>query len=117
MPFADNAGLVTRIAQHRRQRAPPRLDAERRVAIQNRVALRLLPPGVFAGQQRIARRRASRGRRVPLGEAGTLRRQPVNVGRLDFCGASTAHVTRAKIVGENNDDVRLGLRLRSRSDR
>jgi len=45
-----------------------------------------------------------------LREAHAFRRQAVNVRGLDFRRPGTTDISRAKVVGENDDDVRLGLR-------
>ena len=49
MPFADNAGLVTGLAQHARKSEAAWFNAERCVTIEDRVLLGGLAPGVFAG--------------------------------------------------------------------
>ena len=59
MPFADHRGVVTILAQQLWQRETTRLDAERSVTIEDGIDLRFLPPSVFTGQHRVARRGAS----------------------------------------------------------
>ena len=107
--------LIARVAEQRGERAAARLDGQRRVAIEDGGLLGLLPPGVFAGQQRVARGRAGRGRRVGGGEAQALRGQPVHVRGLDPRGAVAAEVAVAEVVGQDEDDVGLVRQPRRRA--
>ena len=85
MPLADDAGRDSRpAAEYARQRRAAGLDDQRGVAGQDAGAR--LAPRVFAGQQRVARRRARRGRRMRVGEPDAF------AGERDRCSASSGAV-------------------------
>ena len=72
VPLADDARGVAGLLQQRRQRERP--GSMISAASPGRMPVPFLPPGVLAGQQRVARRRAGRGRRVAVGERRPSRR-------------------------------------------
>src|SRR5262249_19696124 len=65
--------------------------------------------GIAAGHEQAPRRPAQR-RGVTGLEARTATGQLVNVWRLVFVGAVTAHAIDPEVVGKNKDDVGLALR-------
>jgi hypothetical protein len=108
MPFADDARRVARRLQHRGERRPAGLDDQ--VGVAGEDARALAPPGVFAGEERVARGRARRRRRVGVGEAQAPGGQGVDRGRPDLGRAVAADVAVAEIVGVDEDDVRAAGR-------
>ena len=99
-------------AEDARQRRPARLDDQRGVAGQDAGAR--LAPRIFAGEHRVAGRRAGGGRRMRVGETDAFARQPIDVRRLDARGAVGGDVAVAEVVGVDQDDVRPGLGCRHR---
>ncbi len=97
-------------AEDARQRRPARLDDQRSVAGQDAGAR--LAPRIFAGEHRVAGRRAGGGRRMCVGETDAFARQPIDVRRLDARGAVGGDIAVAEIVGVDQDDVRPGLGCR-----
>ena len=112
MPLADHAGGVPGLLQDRRQCRPPCFDDERGVAGQNPGPL--LAKGIFAGHQRVTRRRACRRGRVPIGKAQSLARQPIDVRRLHCRRTIRRDVAVTEIVHVDEDDVRTRLGKRDR---
>ena len=94
VPFADDACCIAGILQHRGKRDAARLDDQRRVAGQN--AGSFLPPGVFAGEHRVTRRRASGSRRMGIGKAKPFAGEPIDVRRVDCGGAVAARIAVAQ---------------------
>src|SRR6516164_3367139 len=104
VPFAYRASNISGLLEHKREGIPSRLDDQRRITWQNAGAA--LPPGIFAGHQRISRGRTGGRWRMRIAEAHALFRQPVDVWRAHACGAVAAHVPVPKVVGVHVDDVR-----------
>jgi hypothetical protein len=67
----------------------------------------LLPPGVFAGEQREAGRRAGGGTRIARAEVDALLRDAVDIWRLHRGRAIAGDVAIAEVIGVDQDDVRL----------
>lgn len=65
------------------------------------------PEGVFTGDEIVARRRAYRGGGMPIRETPSLCGKTIYVRGFDVSGPVAANVTVAKIIGENDNDVRL----------
>jgi len=113
MPFAHQARAVARLLEQRRQgrmaRRQPDTLRRRRVdrLFQADRQAHLIAPGDQPG----ARRRAVGGIGIALREPQPLERQAVDVRRRVVALAVAAHVGIAEVVGEDEDDVRLG-RLR-----
>jgi hypothetical protein len=64
----------------------------------------------LAGKQGIARRRASGGGRVSIGEAKSLFCEAIQVGRPHARGAVATDVSEPEIIRENNNNVGQGAR-------
>ena len=109
MPFADDAGGVAGPLEQRGHGRAAWFDEQPLDA--GRDAGALLAERIFAGQERVARRRADRGHRVRVGEAQPLRGEPVHVGRLDFGRAVATEVAVADVIGQDEHDVGLARRL------
>ncbi len=116
-PFADCRRRVTRAAQHRGERVVILQRLVELVIPHVRVAL------MHAGEQRRAGRRADRRRAVVLRQAHPFRRHRIEprrrVPRLAACGPGPPlvlekhpHVAEAKVVREDEDNVRPGGRPR-----
>ena len=63
------------------------------------------PNGVFSGQQRIARRRTNSRGRMCIGKLPSLRRQLINVRRLNLSCAITTQVAVTKVVSKDENHV------------
>ena len=81
-------------------------DERRAVALQH-AALQPGSPGVAAGEDAVARRRADGRDRVRIGEADALLGECVDVRRWDLAALRVVgvHVAVAEIVAEDVDDV------------
>jgi hypothetical protein len=114
MPFADQRGAVACLAKQRRQRGMigRQADVLRRYGVDRLLQADREAILVAAGDQRGARGRADRGIGVALGEAHSLKREPVDVRGEIVALAVAAHVGVAEIVRHDEDDVWLG-RLRA----
>ena len=108
MPTHPVLSLPSAEARHRR---PARIDDERSVAGKDAGAF--LATRVFTREHGIARRRAGGGRRVGVGKAQALSREPVHVGRADPGRAIAADVAVAQVVGQDDDNVWPPGRCRS----
>ena len=78
MPLADAGRRVALLPQHRRHRQLSRL--EHRSVVSPGDAMKI-PPVMAARQHRVARRRADAGGAMPVGEAQSLGREPVEMRR------------------------------------
>src|SRR5262249_11776109 len=86
-------------------RQPALLDEPRRPAVQD-AALQRRAPGVAAGEDAVARRRAHGGAGVGVGEGHALLGELVEVRRGDLAfGVEAADVAVSEIVGEHVDEV------------
>ena len=99
-PLADHRGAVAGVAQ--RHRHGDVLVAQRDFT----VAADPDVPGVQAGHQRRARRRADRAPRVVLGEPDPFGRQPIEGRRLKLRLSVRAQIAVAEVVRLDEDDVR-----------
>ena len=110
MPLTDARGVIARIAQQRRDRRAVRLDEGVAVAPQH-AARQPRAPGVAAGEQAVARRRAQGRGRMRVGEPQSLARQAIEVRCGNAAGGiERADVAVAQIVSQDQDDVGTGLR-------
>ena len=110
MPLADQRRAVAGGAQQRRQ---GRMTWRQADGLGRRRVDRLLeadgqPILIAPGDQRRPRRRTDGRVGVGLGEFQPLEREPVDVRRRVVLLAVAAHVGIAEVVGEDEDDVRLG---------
>ena len=103
MPLADDAGAVAGLFQHGGERVAAGLDDQGGVAGQH--ARALVAPGVLAGEQGVARRRAGGGRGVRVGETHARGRSAIQIRRVDARGAVATDVAVAEIVGVHVNDV------------
>ena len=107
VPLTDHARGVAEFGEAGGHRRATRLNDEASIAGQHAGAL--TTPGVFARQERIARRRAGGGRAVARGEAGALRGKLIEIRGRDDLRAVAAEITPADIIGIEQDDVRRTL--------
>ena len=105
MPFADRRGMIPLPAEKVGHREAARFD-ERRTEAAEHALLERRPPVVAARENRVARRRADRGRRVRFSERQAVGREAVEVRRGDLPRRIEApHVAVAEVVGEDEHDV------------
>ena len=111
MPLAKHGGRVTLITEHAGYCESIFLD-ETRPSGTGEDTLHAVAKGHPAGEQAVPGRRADGGRAVGVGEAHALPGQAVDVwgGRLGF-GVVTADIAVPEIVGEDENDVWLGLMM------
>ena len=107
-PFAERAGAVAVAAQQLGDRLLRLGDGPLAFRFHFAVVADEGVPGMFAGDEHAARRRADGVAAVVAREAHALRGQAVEVGRLDFFLPVAAQLRVAQVVGENEDNVRLG---------
>ncbi len=103
VPLPDHAGVVARVFEHFGQGVAAGLDDQARVAGQHAGAG--LAPGILAGEQGVARRRAGGAGGVRVGEADARSSGAVDVGGLDAGSAVAGDVAVAEIVGIHIDDI------------
>src|SRR5688572_20159945 len=60
---------------------------------------------IFSGENRGARRRANGAGRIRLREFHSLRREFVEVWRLEYFAAETTEVSPTQIIGENENEI------------
>ena len=106
MPFAETRRVIAVLLQQRRHGQPLGCDQRRHVAIEHAV-LQSRAPRVAPREQSVARRRADRRAAVGVRKGQPLRRQLVEVRRLDFAALriEALHVAVAEVVGENVNEV------------
>lgn len=112
MPLAKDCGGVAPFAQNFGQQFFIGVDAVGCIGADDggdADALR-----ITTGEQRGARRGADRRRDVEIGEAHSLARQPVEMGRLKAFGSLSADVGVSLVVGEDDDNVGRSVPGRSR---
>ena len=100
MPFADGRRTIALRFEQRGYVHPVRLE----VVV---VALPVQPPRITSREQSIARRRTDRRGRMRVGEPHAVAGEPVKVRRLDLRRTVASDVAVAKIIREDDDDVRL----------
>ena len=110
MPLSKHRGGVTFILQHLRQSQTTIFDQTR--ATHSRKDPRAPCPKTHsAGQQAITSWRAHRSRTVRIGEAHSLLRQTIQIRSRDLRGRIvTPDIPIAQIIGEDEDDIRRGVR-------
>src|SRR5947207_818404 len=99
-PLANQACMITRIAQylsHCQVLWPQSLAA---------VTANKCVAGVQAGHQRATRRSTNSASRVEIRETNSLRCEFVQIRGLNSGLAIATQITIAKIIGDNQDDVR-----------
>ena len=111
VPFADTGGAITVLLRQtcdgeplwRNQRFPETAED---------APLEAASPIIATGENRVTRRRAGAGRRMPVGETHALGGQPIDVRRGDLAafGAVALHIAVAKIVHQDDQDIRFGGR-------
>ena len=104
VPFADQAGAVAGPFEHRGRGRFGGVHRQRRFAVEDAGAGGVAP-GVLAGDEGVAGRRADGAGGVGVGEAEAFARKPVAMRRLDGLRAVTAEVAVADVVGKDEDDV------------
>ncbi len=104
VPLAHGAGGVAPALQQLGDGDLVRVQAHLRVRAES--ALDPDPLGVAPREQGRTGRRAHRLRRVEVGEAHPLGRQPVQVRRGEPLGPVHADIRPALVIGEDEDDVR-----------
>ena len=107
-PFAERAGAVAVAAQQLGDRLLRLGDGPLAFRFHFAVVAYEGVPGMFAGDEHAARRRADGVAAVVAREAHALRGQAVEVWRLDFFLPVAAQLRVAEVVGEDEDDVRPG---------
>ena len=100
MPFADGRRTIALGFEQRGDVHPVLLE----VVV---VALPVQPPRIAAREQSIARRRTDRPGRMRVGEPYAVAGEPVHVRRLDLRRTVASDVAVAKIIREDDNDVRL----------
>ena len=106
MPLAEAGGVVALLAQHGGDGQAAGRNERARAAVEHAV-LQPRAPGIAAGEQTVARRRADRRARMAVGAGQSLTCQPVHVRRGDLAvGVEALHVAIAQIIGQQVDDVR-----------
>ena len=107
MPFADEAGGVAVLLQERGDRGARRLDEEWIEGVGDATVIERRAPTVAACDERVARRRANRRRRIGIGETSPFARETVEVGRLNErgIGAVGTKAPVAEVIGEDDEDV------------
>ena len=107
-PFAESAGAVAVAAEQLGDRLLRLGDGPLAFRFHFTVVPDKGVAGVLAGHEHAARRRADGVAAVVAREAHALRGQAVEVGCLDFFLPVAAQLRVAQVVGEDEDDVRLG---------
>ena len=109
VPLADQRRRVAGVAQQRGQRRMVRRQAQHRVAAvtaRDRLVVAAAQPVLEApGHQREARGRAHRRVGVPVGEAQAVGGQAVELRGARRPATVAAEVSKAEVVGEDEDEV------------
>src|SRR5439155_3019417 len=108
MPFADDPSRIARFAEQGRHRGLAWVNDEGRVTRQNAGAF--FAPWILAGEQGVARRCASGGGSVSIGEAKSLFGEAIQVRRPHARSAVATDVAEPEIIGQNYHYIRQGLR-------
>ena len=110
VPFADKAGGIAVLFQERGDGRAGGFDQERIERVGDAAVVQRRAPTVAARDERVARRRADRRRRVGVGETSSFAREAVEVRRLNelSVGAIRSETAVAIVVGEDDDDVGRG---------
>ena len=108
MPFADAGGAVAVLLRKRAEGEPVRGD-ERLLPEPDDALLQAAAPMVAPCEKGVTRRRAHARRGVGIGEADSLRGEPVDVRRGDFPAIRVVagDVTVAEVVGVDQQEVGL----------
>lgn len=106
MPLANRRRAIAVLFRESGDGQPVGRD-ERRAEMLDDAALQPRPPMISPGEQRVPRRRAHAGGCVPIREAHPLRREPVDLRRLDFptLRLVALHVAITEVIGEDDEDV------------
>ena len=109
MPLTNHRRAVAVLFCKGADRHPIRRD-QRLAKHADNPALQFRAPVIAPGEQRVAGRRAHPGRRMSVGEAHALRREPVDVRRGNFPALRVVALDIAvtEVVGEDDEDVGLG---------
>lgn len=111
VPFADEPGSVPGLLEDGCDGWLLPLDQKLRIAWENLDSIS--PPGVTAGEQRVAGRGTSRRITMRVREPETILRQLINVRGLYILRTVAAYVSIADIIRQDDDDVRWPLADRS----
>ena len=112
VPFSDAGGVIAVLLEQRRHRQPIGGDQGLGIAVQD-PALQPRAPSIASGQQAVPRRSTHRRSTVGVGECHPLRRQPVQMGRLDLATLriQALDVAIPEVVGNDVDDIRWDVLL------
>ena len=102
-PLADAGRPIASFLQHRGDSCLPRLNNDRSDRVASHNSSSHVPPG----QQHASRRSTHRAARVKLSEADSFLRHRIDPRCLEHLLAKAAQISVAKIVGEDQHNVRL----------
>jgi hypothetical protein len=105
VPFAERRGGVALLLEEFAEELFPRMQAGRAGVVQGAAHADAI--GITAGHQCRARRGADRLRNIETREPRALRGETIDVRRADVFRAVTTDIAVAKIVGEDEHDVRF----------